>query len=371
MAIAQAPAGLRFNEAIKKHMGYKINPKGQITRSQVDPSLPYEFKPDFRYELFWDWENDQRKIMCKEMGPLQVEEDLIWDDRKSRLLESIKRRIDENKPQSISCLFYGDPRSGKSTIARVIAQYAKAPIIVPKNTMDWDDIEFYLEALPKGQPYVLLCEEADTYNFGDYILDFLDGKDIDCLRIIIFTTNKGKEVIQRITKSSNTDPMEGRLEGRIHYRERFTAISGIFAIQQRLKPYKIHCAMEVADFIFKNFERPTEQNIKAFCKELQLFGLDKKKNLTENEMIGCADYLCFDLKTNAIEHKEEGLTMQSKISDLYLDYLEIHKHDNIAITKEKFLTKVAFKLQDVMYDPKPQQKSLLRYAKNVVNKTKD
>lgn len=234
---------------VGKSINFKFNTEG--LECNLEPGMVYNIKVD-PYE---------HSVSLEEITQFSMPEKVYCTDRNRRFINKVLNSYNLSNGGFTGVMLAGLKGSGKTIMAKTIANESKLPIInIDKNIYPWA-LKILVERLGDSN-ICFIFDELDKLleNYDDSaLLQILDGTDTKGKHLILFTCNDTSEVSEYLVDRCS----------RIRYWRNFSEMSPSMIMEvlnDKLKNKKeLDC---LTDFIKDNFDVCSFDNITSFVKEV-------------------------------------------------------------------------------------------------------
>lgn len=197
---------------------------------------------------------------------LYLEEDKAFEfpktyylgDSDKKLINKALDTFEKTEKMTTGVLLSGLKGSGKTLLAKRMANDSKLPIIVVDKNVYADDVEGFFARIETN--VCVIFDEIDKYWNTRYLLGFLDGVKPTCKKLVIATCNNEKEIDEYLNDRCS----------RIRYKKTFRGltkeiVSGI--IEDIIGDKKKSEA--AAEYILSTIQTVSHDNVIVFGEELK------------------------------------------------------------------------------------------------------
>lgn len=216
----------------------------------------YDLVAGKTYSLEWDDWNSEAII--KENGEFNMPTK-IYESKDSKFLkERVMKYFNDTSDQNVGVMFAGEKGTGKSVDAKYLAQCSGLPIFIVNPRFP---IRQLTKVFKKFEtPCCLILDEVEKNWNTEYMLEFLDGVEKTCKKLVLMTCNDLGRVSQY---------MQDRCS-RIRYLRKYTVKDNYEFLPFLLEEYNVLNKEEVTEFITNRMKLPSIDNMLALIKEVKL-----------------------------------------------------------------------------------------------------
>lgn len=180
------------------------------------------------------------------------------NDKDHKFINKTIDTFNKTEKMTTGVLLSGMKGSGKTLMAKKIAEESGLPIIVVDSKMSSDDIEPFFAKITTD--VCVIFDEIDKYWNTRYLLTFLDGVKPTCKKLVIATCNDEKEINTYLNDRCS----------RIRYKKRFGGLAKdtVEGIINDIVGDK-NKASAAAEYIYSNVETISYDNVIIFGEEIK------------------------------------------------------------------------------------------------------
>lgn len=231
-----------------------------ISFKQSTEGLDYSLEPNKVYTLEIDKYTDEIKF--KVNSDLILPNKIYFTTKEEKFINKVLTQYEKQDDGVLGVMLEGIKGSGKTVIAKIIANKSNLPIILIDKTFNPKMFKNLFNGL-NGIGVCIIFDEIDKINdlyYDDsFLLTVLDGMNSCGKNIVLFTCNDISKINQYMVDRCS----------RIRYWVKFTELSASMIqtiLQDKLKNKEN--IKTVIDFILKNLKYITFDNVIAFINEI-------------------------------------------------------------------------------------------------------
>lgn len=239
-----------------------ININGHI--SPKPKGCDYDLIPSNVYKLNYDsWSGE---LFMTESSSLNMPHKLYQTNSDKLFKTRVLSFYHATKQNTTGVMLAGEKGTGKSVNAKQIAIESELPIIIIDGKIPERTLTTFFSKFE--QEVCLLFDEVEKNFNTERLLEFLDGVEKTCKKLIIFTCNDLKRV---------SEYMQDRCS-RVRYLRKFTAADNLEFLPQLIKDYGIENPEEVANYCKERIGLLSMDNILAFLNEIKMVSAETKED---------------------------------------------------------------------------------------------
>lgn len=236
-----------MSEFIK--LGNKI-----ITKPQ---GCDYDLVPGKIYNLEYDdW---QGSAFLTEAESLQLPTKVYQTATDITFKKRILTYFNGTENPNTGIMLAGEKGTGKSLQAKQLAIESGLPVLIVAN--DFPARRLLAFAKEFKTPVCFVLDEVEKNYRTEHLLDFLDGIESTCKKLVIMTCNDTNKI---------SEYMQDRCS-RIRYLRNYTSADNLDFLPELITDLGIENAEEVTKFIKDKFKVLSMDNIKSFLNEIKNF----------------------------------------------------------------------------------------------------
>lgn len=230
-------------------LGDKIISKPKGLDYELEHGKVYNLKYN-RYEGMSYFEED---------GSLNLPSKVYSTDEDKVFIKRVNTYFEKTDKLSTGVMLSGVKGTGKTVMAKVIAQNSNLPVIVVDEDFPTGRINDFFRKF--STPVAVIFDEVDKHWDTEELLGWLDGVQTNAKKLVLFTCNNENNISEYLQNRCS----------RVRYKRHFEANDNARFLKEILKDKGIKDIEGTYNFIVNNFKLLSIDNILSFIDEKLMF----------------------------------------------------------------------------------------------------
>lgn len=219
--------------------------------------LDYELENGKVYNL--KYKRYEEMSFLEEDGSLNLPPKVYSTDEDKIFIKRVNTYFEKTDKLSTGVMLSGVKGTGKTVMAKVIAQNSNLPVIVVDEDFPTGRINDFFRKF--STPVAVIFDEVDKHWDTEELLGWLDGVQTNAKKLVLFTCNNENNISEYLQNRCS----------RVRYKRHFEANDNTRFLKEILKDKGIKDIEGTYNFIVNNFKLLSIDNILSFIDEKLMF----------------------------------------------------------------------------------------------------